>query len=279
MARKSFYDVLTQAINDINEHGYDTQKRIAEWMKALQESAEATLSPRRTMEKILRDSMIGIYKRLVDQRGVLRFHPGIDKFTLKKIKPSLRAELDRRIASSAELIKLNREEMIQQTLRRFAGWSTSIPKGGTEETKRKEVKEKIRKPLARLPFNERRVLIDQGHKLTSAISDIVAKDGGALAGRWHSNWKQSNYNYREDHKLRDKKVYLVRDNWAQKAGIVKPGKVGYNDEITQPGEEVFCRCHFQWIYNLRDLPEDMLTAKGKETLRQVRAEIAKATAR
>jgi len=47
---------------------------------------------------------------------------------------------------------------------------------------------------------------------------------------------------------------------------MKAGDAGYTDEITTPGEEVFCRCFYRWIYNLRDLPKDMLTIKGKEQL-------------
>ena len=278
MATKTFYSVLGEAINDLAEHGYDSQKRIIDWMRALEEAAEATLVSRRTMEKMLRDALKAIYKRMIEKGGILKYHPGVERYTLAKIKPSLRAELDRRIMASAELIKLNREAAIQKTLQRFSGWSTSIPKGGSDAVKKPKAKKEIRKALASLPFEERRVLVDQGHKLIASISDIVAKDGGAIAAVWHSNWRQAGYNYREDHKERDGKVYLIRDSWAQRTGYVKAGKVGYSDKITQPGEEVFCRCFWSWLYNLRDLPTAMLTQKGKDKLAEVRAEIARGDA-
>ena len=278
MPRKSFYSVLSEAIEDVSTSGFDTQKRILDWMKALEEAAEATLTSRRTMERMLRDALKAIYKRLVEKGGVLKYHPGVARYTLQKIKPSLRAELDRRIMASAELIKLNRETAIQKTLQRFSGWSTSIPKGGSDAVKKPKAKQEIKKALASLPFEERRVLIDQGHKLIAAISDIVAIDGGAIAAIWHSHWRQAGYDYREPHKERDGQVYLIRDTWASKAGYVKTGKVGYADKITQPGEEVFCRCYWSWLYNLRDLPFSMLTQKGKDKLREVRAEIARGDA-
>jgi len=44
---------------------------------------------------------------------------------------------------------------------------------------------------------------------------------------------------------------------------MKAGPAGYLDEITQPGEEPFCRCFVRYIYNIRNLPDDMLTQKGK----------------
>ena len=243
MARKkSFYSVLSDALDDVIENGFDSAKRIDDWMDALREAAEATLTSRRTMEKMLRNALASIYRRMIDDGMVLKHHPGVSLFTIKNLTPSLRAELDRRIMASAELIKLNREAAIQKTLQRFSGWSTSIPKGGTQAANKKKTKKEIRKALASLPFEERRVLIDQGQKFAASINDIVARDGGAIAGQWVSHWRQSGYNYREDHKERDGEIYLFRDSWASKAGLVKAGAAGYADKITQPAEEPFCRC-------------------------------------
>ena len=275
MPSRTLNDVLTEAINDLAQHGFDSAARIERWMRALREAAEATLTSRRTMERILNDALLTIYKRMVERDGILKYHPGVERFTLQQIKPSLRAELDRRIMASAELIKLNREEAIQKTLQRFSGWATSIPKGGSKTVNRKKEKRDIRKSIVSEKFVARRVVIDQGHKLVSSINDLVAKDGGAIAGRWNSHWRQTNYNFREDHKERDGEVYLFRNSWARKAGFVKVGKAGYSDEITQPAEEVYCRCFWTFVYNLRDLPSDMLTEKGKNKLAEVRAEIAR----
>lgn len=230
------------------------------------------------MEDMLKDALRLIYKRMVEQGEVLRYHPGVEPWRLERIKPQLRAELDRRIVASANLIKLNRDTAINQTLQRFSGWTTSIPKGGTDATKKRKTKEGIRRALAGLPFRERRVLIDQGHKLTAAISDLLAHDGGAIAGQWHSHWRQIGYNYRKDHKARDGKVYAIRGNWAMKAGYMKASQSGYLDQIDQPGMAPFCRCYLVWLYNLRELPAVMRTMKGRAKLQEVRAEIASAAA-
>jgi hypothetical protein len=40
----------------------------------------------------------------------------------------------------------------------------------------------------------------------------------------------------------------------------------YTDEIEMVGEFVYCSCSYQYVYALRDLPPDMVTAKGRETL-------------
>ena len=271
---KDFQATLTEAVSDLAEHGYDSAERVARWTRELRDAAERSLISPESLESQLRTWLASTYTRFVDQGQIYKRHPGIARYTLERIKPHLRSELDRRIMASANLIKLNRAESIEKTLRRFQGWATAIPVGGVPNPKKGEAKADIRKAMGSLPFNERRVLIDQGHKLIASINDIVAKDGGAVAARWHSNWRQPGYNYREDHKERDGHVYLIRDSWAHEKGLVRKTSDGYADEITQPGEEVYCRCNYEYLYNLRDLPDGMLTAKGRNALAGAREHIA-----
>ena len=210
----SFQEVLNAAISDIAEHGFDSIERIDGWKRKLEQAANESLISAVSMEQKLRDGLAKVYKQAIEKGGIFKYHPGVERFTIERIKPQLRSELDRRIMASASLIKINRQQAIAKTLQRFEGWSTSIPPGGVSAEKRSKVKAETRKSLKQLPFEERRVLIDQGHKLISSISDIIASDGGAIAGRWRSNYRQPGYDYREDHKDRDDHVYLIRDSWA-----------------------------------------------------------------
>lgn len=256
-------------------HGFDSQERVTKWLEEIRRAAIGSLVPESVLQEALRATLRASYDRFVESGKVLRVNPGVGRFTLTQIKPKLRAELDRRILASANLITLNRRAAIEKTLQRFSGWSTSIPAGGSNDPKARAAgKTDVRKALAQLPFEERRVLIDQGHKLISSINDIVATDGGAIAAVWHSRWRQAGYNYREDHKDRDGRVYLIRDSWAHRAGLVKMGPAGFTDRQTMPGEEIFCRCSYQYLYNLRDLPADMLTKKGRDEMARVRVAAA-----
>lgn len=260
---RSFYQVLTDAISDFSENGYDSLERVSFWLESLRKAAEASLIPMGVLTEHLTRVLRGAYHRLVEKAGILRFHPGVQRFTLQQVSPRLRAELDRRIMASANLIKINREEAISTTLRRFNGWATSIPPGGSEAVDKQDEKDSIRKPLRSLPYRERLVANDQGHKFAANLSEILATDTGAIAGIWHSHWKQRNYDYREDHKERDMRVFVVRGSWADDKGYLKHDD-GYTDEITRPGEEVNCRCFYQWVTSLNRIPDSMLTAKGKE---------------
>lgn len=274
----TLFEVVTAAVNALSENGYTSPQQIAYWIGRIRKAAEESLMPPHEMAQLLNRSLGAVFKRMADNGAILAQHPGVDRFTLEKVKPQLRAELNRRMMASADLIKLNREAAIEKTIQRFSGWATSIPVGGSDVVDKNEVKANVRKSMAQLPFEERRVLVDQGHKFSANLSEILASDGGALAGEWHSNWRQPGYNYRRDHKERDQHIYVIKDNWAIKAGLMKRGPDGYADDITKPAEEPFCRCKYRYIYTLRGLPEELLTAKGKAELQRVRAEIAKRAA-
>jgi hypothetical protein len=267
---KTFREVLTAAVRDITENGYDDVARLDDWLRKLRFAAMADLPTSEEIQNRMQLAMQTVFDRTFSKSSVLKYHPGVPTFTIERLKPFARDELDRRIRASAQLIKLNREQAIEKTLQRFSGWATSIPDRGSRAVDKVDVKEHIAKPIAQVKFEARRVSIDQGHKLLNSINTVVANQGGAIAGKWRSHYRQAGYDARPDHAERDSKIYLVRDSWAHDQGLVKRGEAGYTDEITQPGEEVFCRCYWVWLYALRELPEPMLTVKGKDLLEETR---------
>ncbi len=271
-----FFVVVQRAVADISEHGFESEGRIAYWLGELRKSANTYLMSEQEMTERLREALGAIYSRLIDKGQIAKYHSNIGRFTVDKLRPHLRAELDRRILASANLIKLNREESINAVLRRFQGWTTSVPAGGSKATDKRDTAATIKKSMQSMPFEARRVIIDQGHKLTAAINEIVASDGGAIAIKWRSHWRELNYNYRRDHKERDGHVYLLKDSWALKAGLVKAGPDGRYDQITAVAQEPFCRCWGVYLYAISDLPDDMVTEKGRAELARVRKQMAMA---
>jgi hypothetical protein len=229
----------------------------------------------------------------------LNVAPGVGRFTVENVKPHLRRELNRRIMAiaeeSADLIGSDREAVIKATLTRCAAWITLLPSepgdGTSSPSRWTQIKSRFTwrnqpepparrsptspKELADLPHEERwrLVMLQQGLQLNAAVSAIIAEDAGAIAGKWFSHWRQAGYDYREVHKERDGKIYLVRNSWARERGLVVVGDVGYTDDISQPADEIGCRCQWVWLYHLRQLPPDTLTKKGCEELKRAHAEI------
>jgi hypothetical protein len=266
----NFFTVLTLAINYFAEHGFRTQKDLEYWVKRLKESAEKTLPPARTTEEAVRRQLMEAYRKLITKRqsssSALLLLLGVNRFTLDRVKPSAKAELERRVLASKNLIKLNREEAISTTLRRFEGWVSSVPTTGAAELDKRDLKRRIRAPIAKMDFLQRRVIRDQVGKFTQAVNSLIATRGKAIAGRWHSRWREPYYDYRKDHKERDELYYTIPDNWALTQGLMKVGAPGYTTDVTQPAEEINCKCSYRYIFDLADLPDDMLTEKGRQSI-------------
>lgn len=270
MAELSFYQALTAAVGDFLANGYDSVERLAYWTKVIRDAASRSIVPEYVLERELDRFLSATYERMVGKGQILNYHPGIARFTLEKVRPQLHASLERSRVASRNLVKLNRKKMMEDLDQRFTGWATSIPAGGIRDANRREIKEGIKKSLARLPFEERRVHVDQGHKFIANLNQILAHDGGAIAAIWHSHYRQAGYNYREDHKERDSHVYLVRGSWAIERGLIRTSGALYTDEQTMPGEEIFCRCFYQYIYSLQDIPPDLLSEKGRVELKAMK---------
>ncbi|HDC4619812.1 hypothetical protein [Enterobacter asburiae] len=263
---KSLYEVLTEAVNHYVKKGWDSERSLLEWSRKLRVAAtRESPSP-----DIARKHLTAIYSRLVIDGGALKDQPpeGPTRVTLQKLKPELRDELDRRIFASANLIRLNREQAVEKTLQRFQGWVTSIPPDGVSDIDKNAKKQEFKKSVAEMDFISRRVAIDQGHKLASNVKYLLSVQSGAIAFRWHSNWRRPGYKYRPDHKERDDLIYLIRGSWADEKGFLKSVN-GYYDEITAAGEEVYCSCQVFPIYAPQKLPIEFLTEKGKREFNRV----------
>lgn len=253
-------ELIAEIVNEVQRNGYQSENQIADYIQRIRDAVKREFQSEFEVNNQLRRALELIYKRTATPRAK------VSRFTIESIKPELRKKVEQSVRASALLIKLNREEAITKSLRRLSGFVTSIPEGGGVVEDKVDLKAEILKPLKQLPFVERRVIIDQSHKLVSSLNNIVAEGGGAIAVIWHSHWRQSNYNYRQDHKDRDGVIYVIRGNWALEKGLIKLAGHAYYDTITQFAEEPFCRCYGQYLFNLNDLPMEMLTEKGKESL-------------
>jgi hypothetical protein len=269
-----FYSVVNEAIADFLEHGFDSQARLDKWLDLIARAARMALIPQAQLVKVLQDTLGQAYQRTVSDARLMKVHEGISRFTIAQVKPELRAELQRRILASANLITLNRDASIARTLQRFAGWASSVPPGGTAVADRRAIKKTVRKGIAGLPFEERRVIIDQSMKLVAAVNDIIATDGGAIAGQWHHIRSFPGYTPRPEHVARDGKYFLLRGSWAHKDGLVKPDRSnGFIDDVERVGELPYCSCSMRFVYALQDLPREMLTSKGKESLLEAKSKL------
>jgi hypothetical protein len=50
-------------------------------------------------------------------------------------------------------------------------------------------------------------------------------------------------------------------------GLIAKRGLQYMDEITEPAQEIYCSCWYEFVTSPRALPETLLTAKGREWVR------------
>ena len=268
---QTFSEILRMAVEDMAAYGFDDIARLHEWIRLLRFAATGSLPNDDQLETQIRSAMHLAFTRAVSKTALARTQPGLTRFDVERIKPELRNELDRRILASVNLIKLNRDQAIEKTLQRFSGWASSLPAGGSRIVDKLETRQDIGKPIRGATFEVRRVQIDQGHKLIAAVNDVLARQTGAIAAVWRSHGRHDkNYDARPEHLARDGKVYAIRGGCALERGLMNKGE-GYTDEQTQPGEEPFCRCWYRYEHNLRELPDAMLTARGRFALQETKA--------
>ncbi|WP_455387430.1 hypothetical protein [Petrachloros mirabilis] len=261
---KKLNEILSAAIKWFAEHGYTDSTWLNEWMARIRAVVDSLIrnDPKAEAQK----SLSVAYRKSL--RAAPKYHKGIDRFAVENVQPRLRSILQARILASADLIKLNREQAIEVTMRRFAGWASSQPPGGSPIELR-EIKTHIGKRLQQSTFEERRMLIDQGHKLAAAVNQTIAEGNGAIVAQWN-HIHLANYDARPEHLRRDGEYFLIRNSWAHQKGLVKPGKNGYTDEFEQPSQAPYCRCTYTFYYALSKVPDDMLTEKGREMLEQTK---------
>jgi hypothetical protein len=199
----------------------------------------------------------------------------VGRYTLERVKPNLRPALVAGILDMAEdaadqIGDDDREAVISAVLGRFANWLTAVP-----TARRLPRPAQIPLPLVNEPLEERRrqVLLHMGIRFSGMLQRLQVLDGGALAMIWREGLNEE-YQYDPPHPDRDGQIYLVRSSWAFERGLIQPGPAGFVEDVPGPGVEHYCRCHGQWLFNLRDLPDALLTALGQSELAQARLRIA-----
>jgi hypothetical protein len=259
----SFRALLMRAIRELKLDGFRDLASLDGWLRRLRYAAAADLPTQEQIDTQIQSAMRQALRRAVSPTAVRMRHPGIALSTVDRLKPRFQAELTQRIVVSASLIKLNREQMIERMLSRFSGWATSIPAGGSKAGNDSDIIKPIAEPIRQARYEVRRVQIDQGHKLIASINAVIAEQSNAIAAMWRSHGKHDkSYDARPEHLARDGRFWAIRGNWAIAAGLMNKGE-GYADEIDEPAVAINCRCWWLYVRHLRDLPESMLTAKGR----------------
>lgn len=208
--------------------------------------------------------------------GFEQNNKGLKGWRLHRLRDKLRKALRERITTSLLLIKTQNESQMKKLSSRFLGWLT------TPKENRKSARETMQasKLVKKNDKHFRMILGDQTRKLLNNFDNIVAEEYKALGFFWKTrrddrvvgkpggkNPKPSELH--GDHYSRQDKFYFFHKNWAIEKGLIntKHKDFAWADfDDGMPGQPINCRCYAYNIYELEDVPESLLTEKGKKYL-------------
>ena len=264
---KSFRALLIEALREFSTRGYVSESDLQQWTARLHAMIESELPTDEESREVLAGILGSVYAREY-RSGIARRVPGVSRYTLDRVAPHLRAELDKRIFASADLIRIRKKETVEKTLARFSGWASSQPAAGTFDFSPRALSKQITKDLVSFKFERRRVATDQGHKMSANVAHTVALGEGAIACIWHDRGSEDhNYDARPIHLARSGKLFLLKESWAMAEGLIRRGSSPYYDDIEPVAYLPYCSCYAEFIVHLQDLPEILLTKKGREYIR------------
>lgn len=205
-------------------------------------------------------------------------HKGITKASINDLKPKFRKEIEDRVKISFNLMKNQEDELKQKIASRFINWVSIDSKEVRGNTTSKQSLLNFldfAKENSIAEDHAKFILQDQTRKMIANLDDLVARENNAIGGIWHNRQDrrvvgnpQGIYPHAEskahgNHWEREGKFYIFKDSWAYQKGYVK-GELYDNLEDGGVGVAIGCRCRLEFIYDLRDVPYENLTKKGKE---------------
>jgi len=172
--------------------------------------------------------------------------------------------------------KIYQDEQLKQFYELLSSFVSQVPIGGSKDKSIKSKMSNIKRELRSLVKWSQLFYAYKAASFPSEVEYLFALKGNPIAAVWRYNMldEQGEYQKTYDHKGRDGSVYAVRGNWALEKGLMTVGPNGYIDETGRPKQEIGCMCWNEWLYGLRDLPDEMLTVKGKAELQRAGQAVA-----
>lgn len=214
------------------------------------------------------------------KRDFLKNNKNLKGWRLNELKPQMRKQLRERINFSLNLIKTQDAQRMSILQSRFLDWLSSKD---SEAVKKPSLKESLKaeKLIRKNDKHYNMILKDQTRKMISNFDNTVAEHYKALGFFWKTrrdnrvvgkpggkNPKGSEIH--GDHYSREDKFYFFKDNWAVAKGLINKAHKDFRwaeFEDGLPGQPINCRCYAYNIYELEDIPKELLSKKGEEYLK------------
>lgn len=177
-------------------------------------------------------------------------------------EPEIRLLFDECVKDIEVSASFFRRQELDAALNVFTNWAESIPIGGTKDKSFRNQAREVRLYLKAFQKWDSYYFIAKNGNFISKLKHLAAKSNGAIAASW-CFYKGNGciYSEHEDH---NEEFFLIRNSWAiQQKLIASSNTTRYTDELTTPRSDG-CTCSYRYIFSLSNLPNVILTSKGKQ---------------
>lgn len=197
-------------------------------------------------------------------------HKGMSAYTHNDISKEFRKALERRILHSLQAIKIKDQQLLLDLESRFLSFITDEKKEKSLQNLKDNLAANKSTKIAKNYVKN--VVSDQVARLNDDIDSIHAKLNGALGLIWHTmedtkvvgnpsgKYPKGN-ELHNDHYKRNNVFFALKNSYATKKGLLKADIFEDLEDIKKVGRGLNCRCYYEYIYDLRDVPKEYL-AKG-----------------
>jgi len=197
--------------------------------------------------------------------------------TFERLEPKIRSTFAACVKEAQEQAEPFRRSELQKALAAFEQWAKSIPLGGTKDRAYREAARDVRQALKAFPQWDKAYCGHKAYNFPTAVSRLFSEGSGGAspqgtqyAGPIAAIWRWGAWTHETEHERFNGRAFVVRGNWAITKGFINQSVAMYTDQMPHPGDDN-CRCHYQYLYSLRDLPPELLSREGKEALAKAKA--------
>lgn len=144
---------------------------------------------------------------------------------------------------------------IDARIKKFIDWANS-----DAATKKKSVAD-IRSVLKSINKWHKGFYTNRAFRFIDDVDIIANIENGAISARWSYS---PPYTEECGHEPLNDQHFLIRDCWAIEQGLINTTNAKFFDEA--PKQKGGCRCCFIFKFRIDQMPDSMLTKKGKESL-------------
>lgn len=253
---------VAEAVRAFAQRGFVSPRDVDAWARQIAIAAEAGYDPEGDAARIRR-ALTAAYRRVTSPRSLARLHTGVEGWATPRLAPQMRDELERRVWAAVKENAEARFAAQDKLVARFRAWATSIPAGG-QDVDQRQARQNIVKAAKQTPYTRKRAQIAETARMTGNVNDLMAQGGGAIGAIW-DHVPELERKFRPEHTARHGKWYPIRGSWADARGFLRHPH-GYWQDHELPGQLINCQCEAVYVYNLEDVPADMLNERGRRWL-------------